>query len=431
MEDESSEKQAPNRLRMKQDFWKGFLYGLVSCVTGMLALLTLLVSNGTVDLKAAVVHGEKTKTTLESQIQAKVSLIENYIEEYFLDEIDPVKMADSVYKGVVDGLGDQYAAYYTEEEYSSIMEKTSGIYCGIGAYVSSDPATGAITIVKPMKDSPAEKAGLKAGDVIYAVDETEVTGKDLSEVLALIKGEEGSELTMKIIRQGESDTLKFTLKRANIEEDTVAAKMFDGGIGYIQVTGFEEITPKQFKQSLKELEKQGLNALMIDLRDNGGGLLDAAVEMLDQLLPRGLVVYTEDSHGIAEEYYAENKDQFDKPLAILVNENSASASEVFSGALQDEKKAKLVGTTTFGKGIVQTIFQLGDGTALKMTTAKYFTPKGRNIHGTGLEPDIPVELNKQSLLQTDENEDWKPDNQMQKAIEYLEGELSGEDDQKK
>ena len=210
---------------------------------------------------------------------------------------------------------------------------------------------------------------------------------------------------------------KFTITREEIHSQTVAYKMLDGKIGYIEVSSFEEVTKQQFRDALDDLEKQGEKSLVIDLRNNGGGLLSTAVDMLDRLLPEGIVVYTKDKDGKKEVYRSTDKESFDKPIAILVNENSASASEVFSGAMQDYNKAVLVGTTTFGKGIVQTVFDLSDGTAIKLTTAKYYTPKGRNIHGTGLEPDITEALDDQTHRQ--KKSGVLIDNQMQRAIDYL------------
>lgn len=399
---------------------ESFLCGFLTCASVFLLVIIILSYTGILNLTGVLYTGD---TSLKSKVNEKVNKIERYVDEYYLDEIDPDQMADSIYKGVVDGLGDEYAAYYTRDEYQTITEKTSGTYCGIGAYVTQNAETGAITIVKPIADGPAEKAGLQAEDIIYSIDGTKVTGEDLSEVLAMIKGEAGTDVKLQIIRSGEGDYLDFTLTRAEIKEDTVSSRMLTKKIGYIAVSGFEEVTTEQFETALTSLQDQGMKALIIDLRDNGGGLLNTAVKMLDRMLPKGLVVYTEDKEGVAEKFYAEDDDEITMPVAILVNGNSASASEVFSGAMQDEGKAKLIGTTTFGKGIVQTIFDLQDGSALKMTTSKYFTPKGRNIHGTGLEPDIVVELDKNTLQKKDASGEEKPDNQMQAAIDYLKGEL--------
>lgn len=406
--------------RFKQ-YFQSFICGFLSCGILIMAALLVLQHTGKLDLSGAVLYGN---SSLRKEIQKKSTLIEQFIDKYYLDRIDDEYMANSVYKGLVAGLNDEYAAYYTKEEYKTITEKTSGTYYGIGAYVTTNTETGAITIVKPIKGGPADQAGLQAEDIIYAVDGTEVTGKDLSEVLALIKGKVGTQVKLKVLRKGEKDYLEIPITRAEIKDETVESRMLADNIGYIQVTAFEEVTVQQFQSALKELQQEDMKALVIDLRDNGGGLLTTAVEMLDLMLPEGLVVYTEDKKGVAEKYYAEDADEIKIPVAILVNGNSASASEVFSGAMQDEGKAKLVGTKTFGKGIVQTIFDLQDGSALKMTTSKYFTPKGRNIHGSGLEPDIKVELDKETLQKSDSKGNLQPDNQMQKAIEYLQQEIA-------
>lgn len=392
----------------------GFWLGACSSFLVMLVLILVLDITGTINL-AGIIGTSGKYDSLEHRIMNKVNMLEVFIDQYFLDEIDEEKMADSVYKGVINGLGDEYAAYYTAEEYAQILESTNGIYCGIGAYISADTKTGIVTILKPMKNSPCEKAGVKAGDIIYAVDGKEVTGMEISEVQAMVKGEQGSEVILTIVRENEKK--EITVVRDEIETDTVASQMLDNSIGYIQVTGFEQVTPKQFNNALKKLEKEGLKGLIIDLRDNGGGLLDAAVEMLDRMLPKGLVVYSMDKSGEKIEYLAEEEDSFDKPLAILVNGNSASASEVFCGAIQDKETGVLVGTTTFGKGIVQGIFGLDDGSAVKMTTARYYTPEGRNIHGKGLTPDIEVELTEE--VQKLPKSGLKVDNQLKAAYDYL------------
>ena len=397
----------------KKSFITGILIGVAGSLLVVLVAAFLLVQNGSLNVTRMLGISDN-HTALENKIMDKVNVIEGYIDQYFLDKIDEDKMADAVYK-VINGLNDTYAAYYTSDEYKDIMEKTQGSYCGIGAYVSADQDSGAITIVKPMKDSPCEKAGAKAGDIIYSVDGTEVTGKEISQVQAMLKGEKGTKVDMVLLR-GQKQ-VKITVTRDNIEEDTVAYQMLDKKIGYIQVSGFEEVTAKQFEQAVDELEKQGEKALIIDLRENGGGLLESAVKMLDRMLPKGVVVYSKDKSGTKEEYKATDDKEFKKPLAILVNGNSASASEVFSGAIQDEKKGVLVGTQTFGKGIVQGVFPLGDGSALKMTTAKYYTPNGRNIHGKGLTPDIKVELSEQIQKLPESNK--KVDNQLKTAFDYL------------
>lgn len=400
-------------------FLKGILTGVLGSFVCVGVLGLVLVKSGALDMTRLYGYSDN-HTALENRIMDKVNVIEGYIDQYFLDKIDDDKVADEVYKGVISGLDDKYAAYYTTDEYKSIMESSNGVYCGIGAYISQDAKTGLVEIVKPMKNSPSEKAGAKAGDLIYAVNGEDVSGKDISEVQALVKGEKGSKVKLTLIR-GEKE-INITVTRDDIEDITVASEMLDNKIGYVRVTGFEQVTPKQFSDAIAKLDKKGQKGMIIDLRDNGGGLLDSAVTMLDTMLPKGVVVYSKDKQGKKEEYSATNDDAFTKPLVILVNENSASASEVFSGAIQDNGTGKLIGTKTFGKGIVQTIFPLSDGSALKMTTAKYYTPKGRNIHGKGLTPDIEVELSEQTEKLP--KSETKVDNQLKKAFDYLVGETS-------
>ncbi len=403
----------------EREFSRGFLCGILGCLGAVILFVLGMEMIGVIDLRGVVVRGSGNHAALERTIEKKVKLLEAYIDEYFLDEIDEKKMAESVYKGVINGLGDDYAAYYTAEEYQEIQEKTEGIYCGIGTYISADTKSGVITIVKPMKNSPAEKAGVQAGDILYAVDGKEITGMEISQVQALIKGEKGSEVELTLIR--ERKEVKAVVTRDEIVEDTVASQMLDDKIGYVQVTSFEQVTSEQFRDAVADLEAKGQEGMIIDLRDNGGGLLDTAVDMLDRMLQEGLVVYSMDKSGYKQEYKAKDPDKFDKPLVILVNGQSASASEVFSGALQEKNVAKLVGTRTFGKGIVQGIFSLDDGSAVKMTTSKYYTPNGKNIHGTGLTPDVEVELSDKAEKLPISGK--KVDNQIKAAYDYLTKEL--------
>lgn len=361
-----------------------------------------------------VLHGS-SNSILNSSLQRKMTEIQSYVNQFFLDDIDQEKMQDAVCKGMVNGLGDTYAAYYNEEEYQDMKEKTSGNYCGIGAVVSQSATDGAISIVQTIKGGPAEKAGMKSGDMIVEVDGISTQGMDLTALISKTKGDAGTKVKVTVLRDGHQK--KYTIKRKEIHSQTVESRMLDNKIGYIAVSSFEEVTKQQFRDALKKLEKEGEKSLIIDLRNNGGGLLSTAVDMLDRLLPKGTLVYTKDKNGEKEVYSATDEESFDKPVAILVNENSASASEVFSGAMQDYKKAVLVGNTTFGKGIVQTVFDLPDGTALKLTTSKYYTPKGRNIHGTGLEPNIPVALDETTYTQ--KKSGLTIDNQMERAVEYL------------
>jgi len=336
-----------------------------------------------------------------------------------LDEVDPEIFATGIYRGFIASLNDPYSTYYTKEEYSNLLESSSGVYYGIGAVVSQDVKTGIITVVKPYEGTPAYNAGLLPNDIIYKVNGEEVTGKDLTEVVSKIKGKEGTEVVITIYRDGVDEPMDFTIVRQKINIPTIEFEMLDSRnkIGYIQITEFDEITVSQFSDAVSRLERKGMKGLIIDVRDNPGGLLNSVVKILDRLIYKGLLVYTEDKNGQREEKYADDSKQFNKPIVVLINENSASASEIFAGALQDYEKATIVGTTSFGKGIVQSVIPLTDGTAVKLTISKYYTPKGRNIHGTGITPDVEIELDEELKKMVTIPHDQ--DNQLQKAIEII------------
>jgi len=362
---------------------------------------------------------EKEENEANSYVRVvqKLSLLQNLIDTYYLDDVDEDALETGIYKGFISSLNDPYSTYYTKEEYASLLESSSGVYYGIGAVVSQDVKTGIITVVKPYKDTPAYKAGLLPDDIIYKVEGEEVTGKDLSEVVSKMKGKAGTKVKITIIRDGSEDPIDLTIERQKISIPTIEYRMLDDNIGYIQILEFDEITISQFNNAVSELEKAGMKGLVVDVRNNPGGLLDSVVSILDRLLPKCLIVYTEDKYKNREEEYAKNPDTFDKPLAVLINGNSASASEIFAGAIQDYGIGTIVGTTSFGKGIVQKVIPLTDGTAVKLTISKYYTPKGRNIHGTGIVPDVEVEL-AENLKQM-ATVPLEKDNQLQKAVEIV------------
>ena len=255
------------------------------------------------------------------------------------------------------------------------------------------------------------------------VDGVGVTGMDLHNVVAMMKGPEATKVKVTVVRDGEPDPVELVITRAKIEIETIEYEMLENNIGYILISGFEEPTPKQFKDAINDLQKQGMKGLVLDLRDNGGGLVDAVVEMLDYILPKGMIVYTEDKYGNREEYKGTDKDVLDLPMTVLINGNSASAAEIFAVAMQDYKAATLVGTTSFGKGIVQTILPLTDGTAVKITISRYFSPKGVCIHGEGVTPDVEVELKDElrQLVVIPKDQD----NQLAVAISLILNELYG------
>lgn len=398
---------------------KGVLMGVIVTVTCFVVLATVGLYTGKLDFSSVVKTGSSRLTDKQTEkIKDKVNLLSAYIDKYYLNDIDYEKMANSIYKGILNGLDDKYAAYYTKDEYKDISEKSSGVFCGIGAYMSQNSKTGVLTIIGVVSGGPAEKAGVKKGDILVEVDGENIENKDISYIVSKVKGKEGTSVEIALKRKNTAQLLKKKIERKVIKDNTVSHKMLDNKIGYISVSGFEAVTEKQFVKAVDDLENKGEKGLIIDLRDNGGGLLDTAIGMLDRLLPKELVVYTKDNQGVAQEYYTKDKKEVKVPIVILVNGNSASASEVFSGALKDYGKAKLIGTKTFGKGIVQSSFALKDGTAIKFTTSKYYTPKGNNIHGKGFEPDVKVKYTGKitKLKETG----IKVDNQVKAALDYLE-----------
>lgn len=413
---------------MKNKFLTGFFSGLA----GALVIVTIcftIYAKGITPNNSSYISGKDNEQYSNNEIQAaentistqeimsKVDKLEALIDKYYMEEVNKDKLADGIYKGLLAGLGDPYSTYYTAKEYAALMESSNGIYCGIGSTVTQNVKTGVVSLVKPFVNGPAYEAGLLPGDILYKVAGEEVTGLDLSEVVSRIKGEEGSTVTVVIIREGVSEPMTFDIKRRVIEVPTIEYQMLKGKIGYISISEFDEVTAKQFRSAVTDLEKQGQVGLIVDVRDNPGGRLDTVADILDRMLPEGLIVYTEDKYGTREELKSSDKEKFNKPLTVLINGNSASASEIFAGAIQDYKLGTIVGTTSFGKGIVQSIIPLKDGTAIKVTVSKYFTPNGRNIHGTGIEPDVAVELDSSLKQQVVIEKD--KDNQLQKAIQVI------------
>lgn len=399
----------------KKQFIRGIAVGVVitAVVAGGVSFGSRALTKVSDEKKAE--SGELNLTS--AAVENKITEIETLVQKYYLNEIDTEQVENYLYKGMIAGLDDAYAAYYTKEEYQSMMDSTNGSYYGIGVEMSQNMTTGIITITRVFEGSPAEEAGLLPGDVIYKVQDTEVTGEDLTKVVSMVKGAEGTTVPISVAREGESDYLTFDVERRTIEIATVEHRMLDGNIGYISIASFDDVTVNQFLTALEDLENQGETALIIDLRNNGGGLVSSAGSILDRLLPEGLIVYTEDKYGNREELKSDAENYFDKPLAVLVNGNSASASEIFAGAIKDYGLGTLVGTQTFGKGIVQKVYPLSDGTAVKLTVSKYYTPKGNNIHGIGIAPDVEVELDADVANAITIPEE--KDNQLQKAVEIL------------
>ena len=328
----------------------------------------------------------------DEEVKEKVEEIQGYIDDYFYFEKDSAKQEEAYYDGIMAGLDDPYSVYYTAEEYQELLEEDSGEFSGVGAVVTQDENKN-VKIVRTIKNSPAQEAGLEADDIIVQVGDVEINGQDLDIVVKMIRGEVGTVAHIKVYRQSVNDYLEFDITRAIVTDETVTYEMKDNNIGYISVTQFYDNTDENFIEAIDALTAQGAEGFIIDLRDNPGGLLTSVVNMCDYIMPKGNIVTTKDKNGyIIKEYNATNDHTVDVPIVVLINGNSASASEIFAGAMKDTGKATLVGTTSFGKGIVQSVIPLSDGSAIKITIAKYFTPAGNDIHEIGVAPDYEVEL---------------------------------------
>lgn len=347
----------------------------------------------------------------------KLNYLEELIDTEYLDEKDESSLREGLYAGLLAGLKDPYSTYYTAEQYKELNTSNEGSYVGIGAVLQKDNDGGA-TVVQLYEGGPGEQAGLKTGDVIKAIDGTDVTEKETSDIASMVRDSEKDSVTLTIQRENEEKTRDIKVEIRDVEIKTVSHEMLSGDTGYIRISEFSEVTSDQYKKAFADLKDQGMKKLVVDLRDNPGGLLTAVCGVLRQILPEGLIVYTEDKNGKREEETCDGKNELTMPLAVLVNGNSASASEIFAGAVKDYGIGTIVGTTTYGKGVVQTIQPLTDGSAVKITIAKYFTPKGNDINKKGITPDVEAEL-------SGDITDWaelthEEDTQLQTALKELE-----------
>lgn len=381
-------------MRSKKSFLQGALFGALIVLSG-----AGIVSCG-------------VRLSKDASSEEKVEALKKLIDEKYMGEVDEDALKEGLYKGYLQGLDDPYSVYYDEEETKELYETTEGEYSGIGAVLSQDLKSGVITLVQIYEDSPADKAGLKDEDILTKVGTLDVTGMDLSEVVTYIKGEKGTEVELTVLRGEDADEVTVTAVRDTVEAQTVEYEMLEDQIGYLAVSEFDSVTYGQYEEALEALSDHGMEGLVVDLRNNPGGNLNTVCDMLDLVLPEGTIVYMEDKEGKRQTYSSDDAHQLDVPMAVLVNGNSASASEIYAGAIQDHEAGTIVGTQTYGKGVVQQIFDLGDGTSVKLTIAEYFTPKGRSINGEGVTPDLEVEY------EPDEK-DPEADNQLEAAAEAV------------
>lgn len=404
---DGAQRGTEERKNMKnKEFKKGIAIGVAST----------LVVTGTVFASYQKMLFPKGNALSDVKTVQKLNYLEELIDKEYLDEKDESSLREGLYAGLLAGLKDPYSTYYTAEQYKELNTSNEGSYVGIGAVLQKDDAGGA-KIIQLYEGGPGEQAGLKKGDVIKAVDGADVTDKETSDIASMVRDSEKDSVMLTIQRENEEKTRDVKVEIRDVEIQTVSHEMLSEDTGYIRISEFSEVTSDQYKKAFADLKDQGMKKLVVDLRDNPGGLLTAVCGVLRQILPEGLIVYTEDKNGKREEETCDGKNKLDMPLAVLVNGNSASASEIFAGAVKDYGIGTIVGTTTYGKGVVQTIQPLTDGSAVKITIAKYFTPKGNDINKKGINPDVEAEL-------SGDITDWtelthKEDTQLQTALKEI------------
>lgn len=404
---DGAQRGTEERKNMKnKEFKKGIAIGVAST----------LVVTGTVFASYQKMLFPKGNALSDVKTVQKLNYLEELIDKEYLDEKDESSLREGLYAGLLAGLKDPYSTYYTAEQYKELNTSNEGSYVGIGAVLQKDDAGGA-KIIQLYEGEPGEQVGLKKGDVIKAVDGTDVTDKETSDIASMVRDSEKDSVMLTIQRENEEKTRDVKVEIRDVEIQTVSHEMLSEDTGYIRISEFSEVTSDQYKKAFADLKDQGMKKLVVDLRDNPGGLLTAVCGVLRQILPEGLIVYTEDKNGKREEETCDGKNKLDMPLAVLVNGNSASASEIFAGAVKDYGIGTIVGTTTYGKGVVQTIHSLTDGSAVKITIAKYFTPKGNDINKKGINPDVEAEL-------SGDITDWtelthKEDTQLQTALKEI------------
>lgn len=385
----------------------------------MLIIITALLSSliTTIFIKETIISSSSLESIRENGgttgIEGALATIRTMIEDEYIGEIDDEQMLEMAIKGYVAGVGDEYTEYYTPEEMQEQLETAVGNYVGIGIYMVVNYEDGIITVLEPMEGSPAESAGLKEGDIINKVEGTEVTKDNVEEMSDAIKGEEGTKVKLEIKR--EDKTFDVEVERKKIEVSHIDSRMLESNIGYIQIADFDGGAAKEFRENYEKLKSEGATSLIIDIRNNGGGVVDESIDILEMICDKGSTLLIEkDKDGNETITTAEEDPIINMPIVVLTNEYSASASEILAGALKDNGKATIIGEKTYGKGVIQTLYSLSDGSGLKITTAEYCTPNRNSINKIGIEPDIEVKLPENTKEITDKN-----DTQLKKAIEEL------------
>lgn len=373
--------------KKKAGFGAGLGVGLgIGALALVIMLIVVITANGGFGKKTDLLDDE----TIEKVEQIK-EIIDNNFYDYNDEQVTEEEMRDGICEGLVDSLNDKYATYYNLEDLQEMIEDNQGVYYGIGAYISLGD-NGYPFFQSIIAGTPAEEVGLRAGDILFEVDGESTYGLTLDETVARVKGDEGTQVHLTIAREGEGDYIEVDVTRRRVESPTVSHEMLEDDIGYIYISEFDSVTVNQFAEAYNDIKDQGAKGLILDLRSNPGGLLDAVTEIARMILPEGVIVYEIDKQGARKDYICDGENEIDIPLVVLVNEYSASASEILSGSIRDHGVGTLVGENTYGKGIVQSIKQLSDGTCIKLTTSAYYLPNGECIQGVGIAPDVESEF---------------------------------------
>lgn len=389
------------------EYWKGVLTGVLGAV--------LFAAGGFLGFVFA--KPEEAGVLSEKAHVQKIEYLESLIDSYYLGEKDEESLAEGIYAGLLYGLNDPYSRYYTEEEYEQESNSTEGVYEGIGIVMQKNPE-GGIKVIQCYEGGAGEEAGLLEGDIISSIDGTDIRQLSASEVAHMVKNSSSGVVTLIVHREGVEEPITIEVPITDVELPSVFSEMLDDQAGYIRISEFTGVTYDQYMKAFQELQEQGMEKLVVDLRGNPGGLLTSVCDILNEILPEGLIVYTEDKYGNREEERSSGEHTLEIPLAVLVNSSSASASEIFAGAVQDYEAGTIVGTKTYGKGVVQSIRKLSDGSAVKLTVSNYYTPNGNNINKVGITPDVEVELDRDLLNK--EEIPHEEDNQLQEALKTLE-----------
>ncbi|MBQ9886192.1 MAG: S41 family peptidase [Lachnospiraceae bacterium] len=391
---------------------KGFLFGILGTLAALSLIAFILMKVGYLGIerntKPENGGGSESQRIISDSLDEKIKNIVGILEENSIYEVKREDLTDGILHGLVKGLDDRYAAYYNAKELEAVRQSNAGIYYGIGVTVQQDSETGLVTVIEVGDDSPAKEAGVQEEDILYKVDNDEATGMDINELVSRIKGEEGTIVNVTFYRPSTNEYLTMDIERRNIKQIISYGSMLEDNIGYIRIKSFDNVTYEQLKETIERLKSEGMKAVVLDLRNNTGGLLTSLVPVADEFLPAGVILTIEDKKGVIETYRSQVLPYLNLPMVVLVNQYTASAAEALTGAIQDHGVGTIVGTTTFGKGIVQNTYSLDDGTAVKLTIAKYMTPNGRCIQDEGIEPDVVVEPDYSG-----------EDNQLAKALEIL------------